>query len=88
MASASAPLLTDEERTELKTAHDAAIQANPGLATQQKALEEQLQAIHKQINDAMIKEIDPKVAPIIAKLEAAKPHHHEDSEGRLPLNNS
>ena len=67
-------VLTQDQREELKTAHDAALQANPDLAAQEKQLRQQMDALHKQINAAMIK-IDPNVAPLIAKLEASRPRH-------------
>jgi len=64
--------LTPEEREELKNARQAAFQANPDLLDQMKALQDK-------INAAMIK-ADPKVAPIIAKLEAAR-EQHRDGQG-------
>ena len=62
--------LTPEEQQELRAARKAAMDANPDLAAEQKALQDK-------INAAMIK-ADPKVAPIIAKLEAAHQHHEGD----------
>jgi hypothetical protein len=59
--------LTPKVRQELMAARQEAMQANPELAAEQKALQEK-------INAAMIK-ADPNVAPIIAKLEAARQHH-------------
>jgi Spy/CpxP family protein refolding chaperone len=67
------PGLTKDEWTELKSAHDAALQANPDLATQEKALHQQMKDLQQKIHDAMVK-ADPKVEPILAKLEAG--HHH------------
>lgn len=71
--------LTPDERQELKSAHDAALQANPDLAAQEKQLREEMDALHKQIDAAMIK-ADPNVAPIIAKMQAAH-HHHDGPDG-------
>ena len=60
-------ILTPEDRQELMAARQEAMQANPDLADQMKALQQK-------INAAMIK-ADPKVAPIIAKVEAARQNH-------------
>jgi hypothetical protein len=59
---------------ELKSAHDAAIQANPDLATEGKQLQEQMEAFKKKMDAAMIA-ADPNVAPIIQKMEANHKHH-------------
>ena len=75
-------MLTDEEQQELHKAHDAALQANPDLAAEGKALTEKMEAFHKKLDAAMIK-ADPKVAPILAKLEAAH-QHHGDQDGPPP----
>jgi hypothetical protein len=70
-------MLTSDERQELKTAHQAALQANPDLATEGKALRDQMEAYQKKLSAAMIA-ADPKVQPILAKMEAARPHHDGD----------
>jgi Spy/CpxP family protein refolding chaperone len=64
--------LTQDERTELKTAHDSALQANPDLAAEEKQLHQQWKDYAKKMHDAMVK-ADPKVEPILAKM---KGHHH------------
>jgi len=66
-------MLTQDERTELKAAHEKADQDNPDLAAQGKQLREQFRDFEKKMHEAMIK-ADPKVEPILAKLEAG--HHH------------
>jgi hypothetical protein len=68
--------LTADERTELKTAHDAAIQANPDLKTQGEQLRQQMMDFEKKMHDAMVA-ADPKVAPILAKMH----HHHGPPPG-------
>jgi Spy/CpxP family protein refolding chaperone len=70
------PDLTADERTELKAAHDAAIQANPDLATEGKQLHDQMEAYQQKLHDAMVK-ADPKVEAILAKM----PHHHGPPPG-------
>jgi len=65
--------LTPEEREELKAARQAAFQANPDLLDQMKAVQDK-------INAAMIK-ADPKVAPIIAKQEAARQQRLDGDSG-------
>lgn len=66
--------LTKDERAELKSAHEAAIQANPDLVTQGKQLHEQMRDYMKKMHDAMVK-ADPKVEPIFAKMKAGHHHH-------------
>jgi hypothetical protein len=66
----------------LHQAHDAALQANPDLAAQEKQLREQTDALHKQIEAAMVK-IDPNVAPLIAKMDADR-KKHGDHNGPPP----
>jgi hypothetical protein len=65
--------LTQDERTELKTAHDDAIKANPDLAAEGKRLHTEMMSYMKQMHDAMVK-ADPNVEPIMAKM--GKGHHH------------
>jgi len=93
-------VLTDAERTELKTARHTVLAANPSLKTQRhelkqqfkalmankatatpdqfKALHQQAKALHQQLRDAELK-IDPNLAPIFAKLDAAKQARHHSS---------
>ena len=66
--------LTEEEKQELHAAHDAAIKADPSLDTEGKALKEQMEAYNKKLHAAMVK-ADPKVEPILAKLDASRGHH-------------
>ena len=68
--------LTEDEKTELKSAHDAALQANPDLATEGKQLHQQMEAFQQKMHDAMVK-ADPKVEPILAKMH----HHHGPPPG-------
>jgi Spy/CpxP family protein refolding chaperone len=68
------PQLTKDEWTELKTAHDTALQQNPDLAAEEKALHDQQKAFMQKMHDAMIK-ADANVAPILTKLEAGHHHH-------------
>ena len=71
--------LTPAERKQLMTDHEAALKANPDLATQEKDLREKLRVVEKQIDAAMI-QADPSVAPIIAKLHADGPRKHKDGD--------
>jgi len=66
--------LTKDERTELKSAHDAALQANPDLAAEEKQLHQQWKDYAKKMHDAMVK-ADPKVEPILEKMKAGHHHH-------------
>jgi hypothetical protein len=66
-------ILSDTEKQELHAAHDAAYQADSSLATEESDLKAKMEAFHEKVNAAMVK-ADPKVAPILAKLDAA--HHH------------
>jgi Spy/CpxP family protein refolding chaperone len=67
--------LTKAEWTELKTAHEDALKADPSLATDGKALREQFKAYMKKMHDGMVA-ADPDVKPILEKLEAGHHHHH------------
>ncbi len=67
-------MLTREEMQELHQAHDAALQADPNLAAEDKEMKEKMDAFRKKMDEAMIK-ADPNVAPILAKLQAAHQHH-------------
>lgn len=70
--------LTQDERTELKTAHDDALKADPSLATEGKKLHEEMHAYMKKMHDAMVS-ADPNVEPILAKLEKGHHHHKGDT---------
>lgn len=63
--------LSDQEKTQLKAAHDKAIQQNPALETAIKAARETMDTARKEMHDAMVA-IDPAVAPILAKMEPRK----------------
>jgi hypothetical protein len=54
--------LTPEERQEVMAARQAAFQADPSLQAEQEALQQKI--------DAAMVAADPKVAPILAKMEA------------------
>jgi Spy/CpxP family protein refolding chaperone len=66
--------LTQDERTELKTAHDKALQDNPDLATEEKQMHQQMCDYMKKMHDAMVK-ADPNVEPIFAKMKSGHHHH-------------
>ena len=68
--------LTPEEHQEVMAARKAALNANPDLAEEQETLQ-------KKINDAMIK-VDPKVAPLLAKMDAAHKKHEGGAGGPPP----
>lgn len=86
--------LSEAERAELKKAHDAAIAADPTLATEEQSLKagmtpgqppsdeqrEKMHAFREKMDAAMIK-ADPAVAPIIEKL---KKNHKEHGPGGPP----
>ncbi len=74
--------LTPEERTELMEAHKAAMAANPDLDAESKDLQEKQKALQEKIKAAMIK-ADPKVAPIIEKMDAGH-QHHDGGPGGAP----
>lgn len=65
--------LTPEERQELMADRKAVLDANPDLADQMKALQDK-------INAAMVK-MDPKVAPLLAKMDAAHKQHPDGPGG-------
>ena len=67
------------QRHELKQQFKALV-ANKATATpdQFKALHQQAQALHQQLRSAEL-QIDPNLAPIFAKLDAAKQAHHHSS---------
>ncbi len=66
-------MLTPEEREQLKDAREAALKANPSLETEGKDLMAKMEAYKKKLNAAMIK-ADPKVEPLITKMESHRPH--------------
>lgn len=63
--------LTEQERTQLKAAHDKATQQNPALEEAMKSAHQAIEKARKEMHDAMVA-IDPSVAPILAKIEAPK----------------
>ena len=65
-------ILTDDERKELSKARADALKANPDLVTEGKDLDGKKKALQKKIDQAAIA-VDPNVAPILAKIEAAHP---------------
>jgi multidrug resistance efflux pump len=78
-------VLTADEQAQLKTAHDAALAANPSLKQQFEALKGNTsatkadwKALKAQLRAAELA-ADPTLAPIFAKLEAAhKNWHHSE----------
>ena len=62
-----APLVSPGEFQQLHAARDAVMQANPDLAAEYKAIIGEMQAQQVKLDADMIK-VDPKVAPIVAKL--------------------
>ena len=73
-------MLTEAEKQQLRAAHDAAYQADPSLAAEDKDLKSKMDAFHEKVRAAMIK-ADPNVAPILAKIAA---HHHDDGPNGPP----
>lgn len=76
-------VLTDAEKTELKTARETALANNPNLKQQLDALKANpnatkadRKALHEQLKAAELA-VDANLAPIFAKLEAA--HHHRSA---------
>src|SRR5580698_608809 len=63
--------ITPVEWQELRAAHAAALQANPDLTAESRKLAERMHAFEDKIDAAMVK-ADPTLAPIIAKIEAAR----------------
>lgn len=64
--------LSEQERAQLKTAHDKAIQQNPSLDRAMKDARQAMEKARKDLHDAMVA-ADPSVAPILAKIEFRKP---------------
>lgn len=63
--------ITPEEGQELMEAHSAALQANPDLQAEGKALQAKIQAYQKKVEAAMVK-ADPNVGPILAEIDAER----------------
>jgi Spy/CpxP family protein refolding chaperone len=63
--------LSHDDWAKLKAAHEAAIQANPDLAAEEKQLHEMQKDYMQKMHDAMVK-ADPSVEPILEKMH----HHH------------
>jgi len=66
-------MITPAEWQELSAARTAAFQANPDLVAENRKLSEKMRDVMDKINAAMVK-ADPTIGPIIAKLEANRPH--------------
>jgi len=64
----TAPFLVQSEWQEYHSARQKVLQANPELASEYKELIEQETAQQRALDAAMI-QADPKVAPVVAKLE-------------------
>jgi len=63
--------LTEQERAQLKVAHDKAIQQNPSLEQAMKDAHQAMEKARKNLHDAMIS-VDPSVASILTKIESPK----------------
>lgn len=63
--------LSEQERAQLKAAHDKATQQNPALEEAMKSAHQGMEKARKEMHDAMIA-IDPAVASILAKIEPPK----------------
>jgi hypothetical protein len=63
--------LSEQERAQLKAAHDKATQQNPTLEEAMKSAHQAMEKARKEMHDAMVA-IDPSVAPILAKIEPPK----------------
>lgn len=63
--------LTEQERVQLKAAHDKAIQQNPSLEQAMTDARQAMEKARKAMHDAMIA-IDPSVEPILTKIEPPK----------------
>jgi len=81
-------VLTADERAQLKKAKEAVFAANPSLKQQFETLKsqgkdgatkDQWQSLHQQLRAAELN-IDPTLAPIFAKLDAAHQNWHHHSE--------
>jgi hypothetical protein len=72
--------LTPEEWQKFRVARQAALKANPELLTKSAQLTMEMRAFQDKLNAAII-EADPKVAPIVAKLDN---RHSESKKPVLP----
>ena len=66
------PALTQDDFTPLRTARIAALKANPDFDAKAIQLAAKLRTFQQKVTAAMIK-ADPKVAPVVAKLEGGHP---------------
>jgi len=67
--------LSDQERAQLKAAHDKAIAQNPALEQAMKDARQAVEKARKDLHDAMIA-VDSSVAPILSKIEPPKKAGH------------
>lgn len=81
-ASANMPL--PSEWQELRSTRDTTLQSNPDLAAEYKSLLAEMDQQQKDLDAAMIK-ADPKVAPIVAKLEQLR---KKNSVNRSPASSN
>jgi hypothetical protein len=77
--------LSEQERSQLKAAHDKATQQNPALEQAMKDARQAMEKARKDLHDAMIA-IDPSIAPILAKIEPPKWGGHHKGPGGGPGN--
>jgi CHASE3 domain sensor protein len=70
----SSNFLAVNEWQELRSVRETTLKNNPDLAAEYKALLAEMDEQQKDLEAAMIK-ADPKVAPIVAKLEALRKHN-------------
>lgn len=63
--------LSEDERAQVKAAHDKAIQQNPALDQKMKAAQQAMEEARKSMHEAMIA-VDPTVEPILAKMMPPK----------------
>lgn len=70
----SSGLLAMNEWQELRRVREATLENNPDLKAEYKSLLAQMDEQQKKLDAAMVN-ADPKVAPIIAKLEAMRKHN-------------
>jgi Spy/CpxP family protein refolding chaperone len=75
--------LSQDDMEEMREAREAALQADPALAAEGKALQEKQRAYQKKVEAAMIK-ADPDVAPILAQLEAMRQQYQAGMGGGQP----
>ena len=75
--------LSQDDVDELREAREAALQADPALAAEGKALQEKQREYQKKVEAAMIK-ADPDVASILAQLEAMRQQFQGGMGGDQP----